>query len=293
MRSREYRFLCYGTWLVIAVSAVGLQEAGAQSICLDSWSAALSPALFRDVDGEVAIGARLSAQACHNEHDTRESFSRSTYIGASADAALPFASLGIPQNVEVSAQAGLSISLSERRPIDPDDDPDTDFYAFNYGFAAMGGRIQYESSANLEEQAVVGGLELRWVDPRRSYLPSLAATIEGVKPVRSELRSVLGMERSAHARVDLRGYWLLPLHGRLFLELDAGYFRAFGLDEILEQEGLDRGGYIAPMVGYGFLRPIGPVVLRSAFVEYARGRRPTGSESERSWMVGLEIDTRR
>lgn len=279
--------------MLLAATAASSRDLHAQSLCWEPWEAGAAPTLVRDADGDLALGARLSAQACSNRHDTRTGFSRSSYMRAGLEGAVPFRSVLLPQNVEASAAAGLSVSLSERRPIDLDDDPDADFYRFNYGFAAVGGHLRYESSADGREHGAAGGVELRWVDPSRPYLPSLVASLEGVKPVGSRLRDGLGEDLDAHGRFQLRGYWFLPLPRAFLLEVDTGYFRAFGLDEVVEEVGIRWGGYVAPTLGYGLLRPMGPLVLESVFVGYAHGRRPTGTRSGRAWTVGLEVGYRR
>ncbi len=44
---------------------------------------------------------------------------------------VPFRSLGLPQQVEAGVEMGLSVALSERRPLDLEDDPDADLFRFD------------------------------------------------------------------------------------------------------------------------------------------------------------------
>ena len=268
-------------------------DAHAQSICSTTWEAAVAPTLFRDGAGELAPGLGVSAEACRSEHDTQAAFSRSAYFGGELRAKVPFRTLQLPQNLSASAQLGLSISLSERRPIDLDDDPDQDFYRFNYGFLGLGGRARYEASTDLDEQAMVAGLEVRWVDPSRPVLPSVVLTAEGVSPTRSHLRDSLALERDGYARLEARGYWLIPVAESWAVELDTGYFRSFGLDPVLVDAGVEDGGYLAPAVEYRWGAPVAGVEIRSVALSYAHGRRPTGVASEKAWTLGLEVGPRR
>jgi hypothetical protein len=290
-------------------------DAGAQSLCPPGVQGGLAPTLLQDGDGRRALGIGLSLEACRSEHDLDEAFSRSTYSGGRLHGMIPLSSgPGLPQNLEASLQRGISVALARRRPVALDDDPDADLYDFNHGFAAAGGRIGYESSADFREQALAGGAEVRWVDPRRPLLPSVLATWEWVRPVRSHARDLLGIDPGVHGRLALRGYWLAPLPAGLDLELDGTVFRGFGIEEAppggqegvgqSEEEGQpsaallaagipDRGRFLRTTLGFAWERPLGPLRVESLFVGYARGRLPTGTEGAQAWTVGAELQPRR
>lgn len=208
------------------------------------------------------------------------------------DAVVPFRSLGLPQQVEAGVEMGLSVALSERRPLDLEDDPDADLFRFDYGFAAVGARLGYETSTDFGEQAVMGGAELRWTDPRRALLPSVVLTGEVVQPTVSDAREALGLDRGVHGRLGVRGYWMVPLPGRFRVELDGAYCRAFGLDEALEAAGWDRGPYASVELARGMDRAVGRLVVESLFVGYARGQRPTGADTRKAWLVGVTLEGR-
>jgi hypothetical protein len=133
--------------------------------------------------------------------------------------------------------------------------------------------------------------------------PDLAA------PVNVEAQVIQPVPESGDpaGRLGVRGYWLVPLTGLLDLELDASWFRVFGLDlELdgaflgLEEEGeaedpsalavAERVRFARTTLAYGLARPLGPLRLESVFVGYARGLRPTGPEGRRAWTVGAEIE---
>lgn len=202
---------------------------------------------------------------------------------------VPFRRLGLPEQVEVGVETGLSVALSERRPLDLDDDPDADLFRFDYGFAAVGARVGYEASTDFDEQALLGGAELRWTDPRRPLLPSVVLTGEVVQPTASDVREALGLDRGIHGRVGIRGYWLVGLPARFRVELDGTYFRTFGLDQALEVAGWDRGPYGSVEVARELNRALGRLRMESVFVGYARGQRPTGPDTRKAWLVGVEL----
>jgi len=131
-------------------------------------------------------------------------------------------------------------------------------------------------SADQDEQAVVGGVELRWMNPARWYLPSTIATFDAVRPTTSQLRRELGIDGGSHRRLGLRAYWFIPLASRLFGALEVGQFRSWGLEEALVTAGLDEGADVAALLGVRFARALGPVSLKSFFIGHARGQRDRG-----------------
>lgn len=296
-------FLRGGTWgsgcfliltLVLTAGAAGLE---AQVTCMERQGARVTPAYFHDGDGDGGVGIRLAAQHCRLSHDIRPRFARSTYLGGSFKAAVPFTELNIPQNAEAFLEVGVSVSLSERAPIDLDDDPDdpdVEAFRFDYGFGGLSARLQYESNTDLTEHALVGGAALQWVDPARPWLPSLVVTGEAVRPVRSDIREALELDREVHGRIGLRGYWLVPLARSLQGELDTAYFWTTGLESLLREAGWDRGPYLSTGLGWILDRRIGGeewLLLESISVSHAWGQRPTGPPEERGWMVGISVGT--
>ncbi|CAN5759774.1 hypothetical protein BH23GEM11_BH23GEM11_06150 [soil metagenome] len=264
----------------------------AQTWCFEDRRVRLAPAYFRDGEGDRALGLAASAGVCRLEHDTRADFSRSTYLEAGVDLAVPLTRLRIPQSLTARLGIGLSTSLARRAPLDLDADPDAPgagFYDFNYGFLGVGGRLGYEADATREEQGLTAGAELRWTDPTRSYLPSTVVTLEGVRPVRSEIREGLGVDRDLYTRLGLAGYWRLPVAGPLELVLDAGHFRSWGLVAALDDAGLNSGSYVAGEVGWRLVRPMGRVSLDALFVGYAWGKQPTGVAETKAWTLGVEL----
>ncbi|MBW3533702.1 MAG: hypothetical protein KY453_00575 [Gemmatimonadetes bacterium] len=281
-------------WLA-AAGALAASPAAAQTVCPATGShVSLAPAWIDDTRGGRAPGLTLSLAACRPDYDTRPRFPRARHLGLRLDGAVPVTELAIPQNLEASAWYGLSVSLSERAPDDPELDLDAapDAYAFHYGFLGVGARAQYETSADFDEQALAGGAELRWVDPRRPLLPSTVVAWDGVKPLVSGVRDTLGLGSDVHSRLGVRGYWLVPLGRRLRTEIEGGYFWSFGLDDALEARGWDSGPFVAGELAFAVDRPLGPLRLTSLFVGYARGQRPTDGERQRAWTLGAELGVR-
>lgn len=264
----------------------------AQTQCFDDRRVRVAPTLFQDGEGDRALGLRASAGVCRLEHDTRADFSRSSYAEGGLDVTVPVSELRIPQNLTGGLGAGLSISLARRAPLDLDadpDDPDARFYDFNYGFLGLGVRLGYEADAVWDEHGLTAGAQARWTDPTRSYLPSTVVTLEGVRPVRSELREGLDLDRETYARLGLSGYWRLPVTGSLELRLDAGHFRSWGLDAVLDEAGLGSGSYLAGEVGWRMAQPMGRLSLDALFLGYAWGQQPTAVDEAKAWTVGVEV----
>jgi hypothetical protein len=264
----------------------------AQTQCFDDRRIRVAPTLFQDDQGDRSLGLRASAGVCRLEHDTRADFSQTSYLEGGLDVAVPVSELRIPQNMTGGLGAGLSISLARRAGLDLDadpDDPDAGFYDFNYGFLGLGVRLGYESNAVWDEHGLKAGAQVRWTDPVRSYLPSTVVTLEGVRPVRSEIREALEVDRELYARLGLTGYWRLHVTGPLELGLDAGHFRSWGLDPLLDQAGLDSGSYLAGEVGWRIARPMGGLSLDALFLGYAWGQQPTGVDETRAWTLGVEV----
>lgn len=247
--------------------------------------------VFLSADDGEAIGLDLAVGWCDQQFDTRRRFPRALYRGVGFGGSIPFDDIRIPRNLELSAWTGMSFSLSERTPPDPQAplDEERPAYLFDYGVLGLGGHVQYESSEDLDEQAAVAGAQLRWVDPNRPLLPSTVLTLDLVKPTRSEVRDTLGLAQDVHGRAAVHGYWLVPLPGPLEVEAVAAWFLTFGLQEVLEDRGWDAGPFLSGELGVAVDRRLGPLVLETLFVGYAWGHRPTAGDETKAWTVGAAL----
>jgi hypothetical protein len=253
----------------------------------------IGPAYLDEIDGGRALGVSGSAGWCSADYDTRPRLPRARYIGFNADGTIPFVRLALPQNVQASLWAGWTVSLTERAP-DVGGDLDASFgaFRFDYGVLGVGGRVQYESRTDFEEQALAGGVEARWVNPRWRFAPSLVLAVNAVRPLTSELRDTIGAENELHGRVALQAYWLAPAGEWLEFELDGRVFHGFGMDTLVEAAGLDRGAFLAGTLGFVLRRQIGPVRLDRLFVGYAHGQQPTDAEQRKAWTLGFRVAPR-
>jgi hypothetical protein len=250
----------------------------------------IGPAYLDEIDGGRALGVSGSAGWCSADYDTRPRLPRARYIGFNADGAIPFARLALPQNVQASAWAGWTVSLTERAPdVGGDLDAVPAAFRFDYGVLGFGGRVQYESRTDFDEQALAGGVEARWVNPRWRFSPSLVLAVNAVRPLTSELRDTIGAEHELHGRVALQAYWLAPIGEWLEFELDGRVFHGFGMDELVEAAGLDRGAFLAGTLGFVLRQQIGPVGLDRLYVGYAHGQQPTDAEQRKAWTLGLRV----
>jgi len=286
---------CPGPAAVLLGMAAGIgfpASAAAQTVCAIPGSRyAVAPAYLDDTEGNRSLAVAMSLSSCRAAYDTRPRLPRARYLGLHAGGTVPFTSLAVPPHLEARASYGSAICLCERAPDDPraplDEAPEA--YAFHYGYLGLGARVQYEASNDLDEQGIVGAVELRWVDPSRWILPSLVVSLDVVKPTRSEVRDALDLERDAHGRVSVRGYWLVPLGGPLSAEIEGAYFWGLGLDAALAAEGFDGGRFLAGEMILGIDRAVGRLLIESIFVGYAHGRRPTAGEETRAWSVGVAL----
>jgi hypothetical protein len=279
------------TLLLLAAAA----PAAAQVACPAGQDAvSLGPTYIDDVDGGRALGAAGAAVWCSAGYDTRPRFPRVRYSGMQAKAIVPFSRLTLPQNLEASAWIGYTLALTERAPDTGGllDEAESAFL-FDYGALAVGGRVQYESSTDFAEQAVLGGIEVRWVNPHWRLAPSTVLTLNAVRPVSSETRDTLGVDPAVHGRLGVRGYWLAPLGRWLELEVDVAYFFGFGMDDVVADAGFDQGAFIATDLGLVVDWPVGGVRLERIFVGYAHGQQPTDGQERKAWTLGARFGTRR
>jgi hypothetical protein len=279
--------------LALALLLLGPGVAAAQAppaTCrLPGLDVAVAPGVVGTGDGE-ALAADVTVAWCAQDFDTRRRFPRAFYRGVGIDGVVLFDDLRVPPNLQLSAFAGLSVSLSERAPPDPDAPLDeAESYRFDRGVLGVGGRVQYEASEDLDEQALVAGAQLRWVDANRPWFPSTVVALDVVRPTSSEVRELVGLDDDVHGRASVRGYWLLPLPGPLELEAEGAWFWTFGLDRALEERGWDSGPFLAGEVAAAVGRSLGPAVLEEVFVGYAWGQRPTAGDREEAWTVGVQL----
>lgn len=254
---------------------------------------ALSPGAVRTGDGEAAA-VDVAVAWCRQTFDTRRRFPRAFHRGLGFDGTVVFDDLRVPPDLQLSAFAGLSIQLTERAQPDRDAPLDeAESYRFDHGILGMGGRVQFEASEDLDERAFVAGAQVRWVDVNRPWLPSTVIALDLVRPTSSEVRDLLELENDVHGRASMHGYWLIPLPGPLELEATGAHFWAFGLAELLEEQGWDDGPYLAGEVGVAVDWPLGPLSLEEVFVGYAWGQRPTAGDKEEAWTLGLQLGTNR
>lgn len=278
--------------LVLTFMGWSALPGAAQTTCgTPGFDASVSPSFVDDTDGNRALGTGLELGYCREGYDTRPRFPRARYRGLAVEGTILFDEMDIPQDLSVSGWLGMTLSLSERAPPNPNADPDEegDSYLFDYGTLGLGARVQYESAEDLDEQAFVFGGELRWVDPRRSYLPSTVVTFQGVVPTVSEARDHAGLEGDLHTRLGIRAYWMASLPGPFVLEIEGAHFWAFGLEAALEAAGFDEGPFLAGELGLTVNRRFGPLQVDAVFAGYAWGQRPTAGADTKAFTLGVEL----
>jgi len=292
--------------LALAPAALGAQVA----TCFDGFGWGIAPMVLNNDADEKKLAGRAHAELCTSGHDLRREDGR---MGVVSTKNFPFSwhlestayVVGLPSGelapfeTAFAGRAGLSLSLSgpapvvdcEARGLSDDECEqamlDTGGEAFDLGFVVLSVFGKFEAGGGWEERSGSGGLELRYANPR-SWVPSVLLTYDRVKPVASEARDALALDRSAYGRTMVRGYWAVTA-SRLRLELDAAAYRAQGLDAQLEAAGWDSGAYVSGSVGIDPRLSLGFVVVESIFVQYADGRLPSSAMSRRTWSAGIEL----
>lgn len=281
-------------WAILALLLYISQPAAAQFGCpADQRPISIGPAYFDAVDGGRALGAVGSASLCRADYDTRPRFPRALYAGFEADGSVPFARLTLPQNLRASGWIGYTVSLTERTEDTGGDlDEAASAFAFNYGVLGVGGRLQYESSTDFGEQALAGGLELRWVNPNWILAPSTVLTLSAVRPLASDVRDALDADSDIHGRLAIQAYWLAPIGSWFEAEIDGRYFIGFGMDELVEAVGLDQGAFLSGALALMLRQAVGPIQLDKLFVGYSHGRQPTDPAERKAWTIGARLSAR-
>lgn len=286
--------IAWPAWTILTLLLHLTQPAAAQFACpAEQRPISIGPAYFDAVDGGRAFGAEGSAGLCRADYDTRPRFPRALYAGFEADGSVPFAKLTLPQNLRTSGWIGYTVSLTERtQDTGGNLDEAPSAFAFNYGVLGLGGRLQYESSTDFGEQAVAGGLELRWVNPNWILAPSTVLTLSAVRPLTSDVRDALDAESDVHGRLGIQAYWLAPIGSMFEAEIDGRYFIGFGMDELVEAAGLDQGAFLSGRLALVLRQAVGPIQLDKLFVGYDHGRQPTDAAERKAWTIGARLSAR-
>lgn len=264
----------------------------------DGFAYGISPALLRNADDHLRLGVRAHAGWKWHRHTPAPQFSRSRFVEMSARLIGVGDARSAPQNQEISAQGGISISLRKLNP--PDDTGPIDQvqppFAFDYGIVGLGVRTHCEASADLDERSVVGSLVLRYLHNGWWWMPSAVLAGERVNPLQSRIRDGAQLEEDPHNRLSLRGYWYVELARLvdrcrgLAIEVEGSAFRTSDLGESSAAADLDDGRYYE--VGFVYSRQtalFGSLVVRSASIRYASGQLPTAGADRHAWTVGLVI----
>jgi hypothetical protein len=283
--------------------------------CVPGLDFGFGPALLDNTEGERRLGAEISASACNSGHDLRradgggrgeveftppKAFPFSWTLGLDGRFSLIHDGDLVPVENRVAGRAGISVSLSSpAEPVDCDAQNLSDEECarrmvevgatdFDYGFVALSGSAEYESSLGFSEQSLVGGAELRY-GHLRGYIPSIVVSYDAVMPMESDTRQALGVDDDVYWRWMVQGYVYHQV-GRVMGEVEAATYRANGLAASLDALGWDDGKYaVGTLSVITDWAPLGVFTVDRVYVRYSDGRMPTLPAGGESWGVGVEV----
>lgn len=160
----------------------------------------------------------------------------------------------------------------------------------DYGSLGLGFNANLEANQTFTEINLNQGLELRYVNSSKSYLPVVEASYLLVLPYRSQFRDDLNQENNSFQRFNVRLLWAIRMK-QFLLNPDFRYFRSVDLSEELKENGLDEGFHSAVSLGYVFeKRESGPLqFLEYIYLQYNRGEFPVYLGSRETVELGISF----
>jgi hypothetical protein len=160
----------------------------------------------------------------------------------------------------------------------------------DYGSLGLGFNANLEANQTFTEINLEQGLELRYVNSSRSYIPAVETSYLLVIPYRSQFRDDLNQENNSFQRFNVRLFWAIRMK-QFLLNPDFRYFRSVDLSEELKENGLDVGFHSAVSLGYLFEeRESGPLqFLEYIYLQYNRGEFPVYLGSRETVEAGISF----
>lgn len=160
----------------------------------------------------------------------------------------------------------------------------------DYGSLGLGFNVNLEANQMFTEINLEQGLELRYVNSSKSYIPAVETSYLLVLPYRSQIRDNLNQENNSFQRFNVRLFWAIRMK-QFLLNPDFRYFRSVDLSEELKENGLDEGFHSAVSLGYVFeKRESGPLqFLEYIYLQYNRGEFPVYLNSQETIEAGISF----
>jgi hypothetical protein len=189
------------------------------------------------------------------------------------------------QHVDLFLGYLISFKKAQELTLGQVDEPSGD-----YGSLGLGLNTNLEANQTFTEINLEQGLELRYVNSSRSYLPIVETSYLLVIPYRSQFRDDLNQENNSFQRFNVRLFWAIRMK-QFLLNPDFRYFRSIDLSPVLEENGLDEGFHSAVSLGYVFeKRESGPLqFLEYIYLQYNRGEFPVYLGSRETVELGISF----
>ena len=189
------------------------------------------------------------------------------------------------QHVDLFLGYLISFKKAQELTLGQVDEPSGD-----YGSLGLGLNTNLEANQTFTEINLEQGLELRYVNSSRSYLPVVETSYLLVIPYRSQFRDDLNQENNSFQRFNVRLFWAIRMK-QFLLNPDFRYFRSIDLSPVLEENGLDEGFHSAVSLGYVFeKRESGPLqFLEYIYLQYNRGEFPVYLGSRETVELGISF----
>lgn len=160
-----------------------------------------------------------------------------------------------------------------------------------YGAFFTGLRIFYEADQSFHEQHAAGGLEVRYTNNDRIFLfiPDVSASYNFVKPIRSDIREMVGEENDHYQRLDIKAWFNWNLSSHLLLSPQIRYFNSKNLNPLLAEQNLDQGLYGSIILGLALDKTDKRLLkhLGLLYLQYNRGQLPVFENDRQTLEFGL------
>jgi len=215
------------------------------------------------------------------------SYPRLIEIDLSADGSLLTRPALNPKHQHVDLFLGYLVSFKKAQELTPGQLPES---SGDFGSLGLGLNVNLEANQTFTEINLEQGLELRYVNSSRSYLPVVETSYLLVLPYRSQFRDDLNQENNSFQRFNVRLFWAIRMK-QFLLNPDFRYFRSADLSPVLEENGLDEGFHSAISLGYVLgQRESGPLqFFEYIYLQYNRGQFPVYLENRETIEAGISF----
>lgn len=255
-------------------------------IDLSAQSFSIKPALVRMENENLTIGVDFEAGYQKEYTLTSETgFPRLIQFDAEAlGTFLPRPEYN-PKHQNLSLFLGYLVSFKKSQELVLGEEPEP---SKDFGSLGLGVTANFEANQTFTEQNVEQGMELRYVNSARPYLPVIETSYLFVIPLQSEFREDLNAETDFFQRFEARAFWAIRLN-RFLLNPDFRYFKSVDLAPALDDAGLNEGFHSSISLGYVFgERDGGPLqFFEYIYLQYNHGQFPVYLDNRETIEAGI------